>query len=446
MISLLLPSRGRPTSVDRLIASARATAHAPENLEFVIRLDDDDPTTVHPHLTQYREQSSVKLLTGPRTTLSAYWNECWRVARGPIFAQMGDDIVFRTQNWDQMVLDAFDAVPDKIALVHGDDGGSNGKNFATHGFLHRHWTDTLGYFTAPYFSSDFGDSWLMDLAERVGRRRYIEMLTDHLHPVHGKGEWDQTHQERLARHSADRPQDLFEQKTPERVRDAIKLHNVIQLGVGVVPPIWSILIATVRLRRRLLDRLLTRLLPQLPTDGTVEVVLYEDDFQTLGADKRNALLDAARGRYCNFIDDDDLVPEYYVTKVLAALQSWPDYVGWRMQLYIDEVAQKPTFHSLKYTGWSDDGDGYYRRISHLNPILTGIARLGRFYYHAGEGDDVMWQRRVDALGIVRTESYIPEVMYEYWHSPADSLWRHSNAPTGREFQPFPAHPALRVIG
>lgn len=220
MISILCPTRNRPGNVRRLIESARDTADGP--LEFVFYADDDAP--LPPDITS---QDGVVTITGPRIMMSAMWNACWDRASGEIAMMGADDIAFRTPGWDTTVLAEFTKYPDRIVLVHGQDG-IQGPDLGTHSFLHRRWVETVGYFTAPYFSRDFADTWINDLAIRIGRRVYLpEMYIEHLHPVVGKAPWDETHQERVIRGEHDDVDGIWARTGDERAGDAAKLQAVM---------------------------------------------------------------------------------------------------------------------------------------------------------------------------------------------------------------------------
>jgi hypothetical protein len=232
MISVLCPTRNRPDNVRRLIESAEETASGEETIEFVFYCDDDALLPADVTCTRYQPWVSVVTVAGPRITLSEMWNECYRQSdpRSDIFMQCGDDIVFVTANWDREVREAIEMFPDHIVFAHGSDG-HNHYNFGTHGFVHKRWIETVGYFTPPYFSSDYGDTWLNDVANLIGRRVYMEGVTTlHLHPHWGTAEMDATHTERLARADADGVHDLYAAKAPEREADAEKLMRVMEMG------------------------------------------------------------------------------------------------------------------------------------------------------------------------------------------------------------------------
>lgn len=220
MISILLPSRGRPANVARLWESTEATTL--DEWEMIVRLDDDDPS-------DYPDLPGVTYLHGPRALLSTYWNECWEKAAGSIFMHAGDDITFETPGWDRIVRAAFP--PDGIAFVHGDDGNPDrvrALGFGTHGFLRREWPETVGYFVPPLFSSDFNDVWLNDIANALGRRVLVDILTEHHHPAFGKAGLDATHLERIERHQADDCDAIYVEHDWERIRDMKKLRAVMR--------------------------------------------------------------------------------------------------------------------------------------------------------------------------------------------------------------------------
>lgn len=220
MISVLVPTRNRPSSVERLLDSAFETADT--EVEFIFYVDEDD-TSSHDVI----DRNGATKIIGPRVVLSEMWNRCWEQASNPIAMHCGDDIVFRSDGWDTRILQEFEKVPDKILFVHGEDG-FQGSTIGTHGFLHRNWVDVVGYFVPPYFSSDYNDLWLTEVADALGRRVYLpDVFTEHMHPVAGKGTWDQTHQERLKRHRQDNVEQIYRDRAPERADDINKLQAYI---------------------------------------------------------------------------------------------------------------------------------------------------------------------------------------------------------------------------
>lgn len=222
-ISLLVPSRDRPDRLAEMWRSAESTAARPDDLELVVRLDDDEPKMSRYAEWQECNKTQVTIIVGPRILLSQTWNVCLAVASGEILMHGNDDVLFRTPRWDEDLREAFARYPDGIVLVHGRDGIHDG-GMATLGFYHRRWVETLGYLCPPHFSSDYNDTWNSTVADMVGRRVFLpQVLTEHMHPAVGKGPLDRTHQERLSRHSQDGVDALYASLVNLRHADAEKL-------------------------------------------------------------------------------------------------------------------------------------------------------------------------------------------------------------------------------
>lgn len=221
MISILLPTRNRPDNIRRLWRSIVRTVSNIDNIELVVYIDNDD--------SSYDDITDIPMnrVRGDRIVLSEMWNKCYEVSKGDILMHCGDDIIFRTKNWDLIVQDKFADFPDHIVFVFGNDGSQHNGNFGTHGFIHRKWAETVGYFVPPYFSSDYNDTWLNDVARMIGRHVHVDILTEHMHPDFDKAEFDITHQERVERHKRDNVGQLYDSLGGERMADADKLREVM---------------------------------------------------------------------------------------------------------------------------------------------------------------------------------------------------------------------------
>lgn len=204
-----------------------------------------------------------------------------------------------------------------------------------------------------------------------------------------------------------------------------------------VEPVWTILIATIGRREARFTELLEQLMPQvLAHSGQVTVSALWNNGERPLAEVRQDLVQGANSRYVSFVDDDDQLPEYYVDEVVKRLDG-VDYVGWQMQCYVDGVPLKPTYHSLRYGRWSDDQLGFYRDVSHLNPVLTSIAKCVD-YRDGDPPEDVAWADRM--RGRLVTEHYIDRVMYHYRSSGADSTWQPGSVEPGDYERPIVAWP------
>lgn len=235
MISLLLPSRKRPNELLRMMQSVHNTAN--HDVEIVVRFDDDDEASA----ANAQKKGAVVLVGKRLRKMTIYWNECFDACSGDIVCQANDDIVFVSDGWDQMVEDAFAQVPDKIMLAHGSDLFGHGSNFGPHPFVHRRWVECLGYFIPPHYSSDFGDAHCNEIANMLGRRRFLNFNIEHRHFSHGMMELDENTADRLQRHREDDPDTLYYSPAmqAERQRDAEKLAKLMDKNLstkGWCPP------------------------------------------------------------------------------------------------------------------------------------------------------------------------------------------------------------------
>ena len=220
-ISILCPTRERPDQVIRLIESLLANARMPENLEILFYIDQDDES--FPNLDRFGD--TVKVFQGPRTWISNAHNFLYSHCQGEIIMTAADDMVFRTFGWDSAVYAAFDLIPDKIALVYGNDLGTHAGKIATHGFFHRKWIEALGTWVQPGRGS-LWDLWSTENARKLGRLVYLdELIIEHVHYRQSKVdvEFDNTYSFVRSMNSSFRPEVTYKKLKRERRIDRILL-------------------------------------------------------------------------------------------------------------------------------------------------------------------------------------------------------------------------------
>lgn len=197
MISMLIPSRGRPANLRRLLQSVFDCAHGP--VEVIVRLDADDFDNYADVMRDFNLSRGVVWLQGPRSAgLGAMCNECYHAAQGNILMLCGDDAIVRTPRFDSIVEQAMPK--DGLALVYGDDL-LQGVNLATHPFVGRAAIEIMGGNVIPteYAGGEYGDTHLMDIfvrLARIGHKRLIfvpGLITEHMHYLTGKAPLDDTY-------------------------------------------------------------------------------------------------------------------------------------------------------------------------------------------------------------------------------------------------------------
>lgn len=185
-----------------------------------------------------------------------------------------------------------------------------------------------------------------------------------------------------------------------------------------MPPTWSILVPTLGERRELFERLMRALLPQTePYEGRVKVVGYYNNGSPGLPTIRQHMVNHTETGYLSFVDDDDMVPPYFVDETMRALEQGPDYVGWQVQCYSDGVPTAVSYHSLEHKGWTNLPDRYLRDISHINPIRTSIAKRVDFRRaRPGQPEDRAWVAQLRHGNKLKTQVVIDRIMYHYLFS------------------------------
>lgn len=102
MISALLPSRGRPDSLRRCVASLRDRAANPAALEVLVALDADDVESL-PVAERVAEVVWVSDRRHGYANLHRYFNVLADAARGDWLLLWNDDAVMETDAWDRAI-------------------------------------------------------------------------------------------------------------------------------------------------------------------------------------------------------------------------------------------------------------------------------------------------------------------------------------------------------
>jgi hypothetical protein len=217
-------------------------------------------------------------------------------------------------------------------------------------------------------------------------------------------------------------------------------------------PTWNILIATIPHRHDKLLALLADLDAQMQPG--VSVLLCRDEHMAGYRPGLQALMDAATAEYVSALADDDAYSPDAVSRIMAALETRPDYVGFRVRLTQNGVRMPPVIHSLAYHGWNGcvpseqsfsrpwGPGGFTLDLMYVNPVRREHAQRVRF---RGFACDTEWADDMRALGIVKTEVFIDDEIYYYRRDLLDYI----STPHGtfREdiIQPLPSYPWLTVV-
>ncbi len=201
-ICFACPTRKRPANIIRFVSSAFKNADNPDNILFAFYIDsDDEQSLLAIELIKKKfPVGSINTVVGPRITLSETHNRAYKAFKDQceIAFYCGDDLTMNTPGYDKMIIDKFRSIPDRIALVYGDDL-LNYSGVATHGFVHRNWVDTLGYIFPGTYESDWVDQHISDVASIIQRKFCLPFVNEHHHYSNGKSVADDVVREKCAK-------------------------------------------------------------------------------------------------------------------------------------------------------------------------------------------------------------------------------------------------------
>jgi hypothetical protein len=229
-IAVVLGSRGRPHRLETFIESMWELADGLSSHKVYVYVDDDDEATIEHSKVLKKKYDHLVFHIGPRIIMSDMVNKLYpHTSEGIIFLG-GDDLMMRTQGWDSIVIQTYKECEDRILLCYGTDGGEavhTQPNFATHPIISRRWVEIQGCVTPPYFSCDYADTWLNDLANDLGRKRLLPIFNEHMHWSLGKSPVDMTYVENRQRFQEDNVIEKYQEMEGERQQVLNKLKEAL---------------------------------------------------------------------------------------------------------------------------------------------------------------------------------------------------------------------------
>jgi hypothetical protein len=237
-IAILVPTRERMNNRLTLLFSILTTVSDINNVNIYYGVDKDDPT-----LDTIRKVSkgipSLKIVEidnqGKFLGLGKLWNILVKESKEDIISMIGDDMIFKTRDWDLEILKEFKNMPsDCIKAVHCNDD-CHGAKLAVNLFCHRKYAEILGSFMREEFKINWVDQWLHQLFSSFSRLIYRgDIMIEHRHWVLGKNVHDNT-AKRMAEADANKISDrMWYDLVDERVKDVKILSRYLN-----IKPDWS---------------------------------------------------------------------------------------------------------------------------------------------------------------------------------------------------------------
>jgi len=153
----------------------------------------------------------------------------------------------------------------------------------------------------------------------------------------------------------------------------------------------------------------------LPADyqKRIEILMLTDNKAMMLGHKRNIMVDAAQGRYVQFIDDDDRIESDMFRTVLDATASDADVITFLVSVSLNGAEPKTCRYSKDFREDRNTPYGYERLPNHICAIKRDIAVRVSFP-NTLYGEDSGYSKLL--LPHLKTEHAIDRVLYHYDYS------------------------------
>ena len=201
----------------------------------------------------------------------------------------------------------------------------------------------------------------------------------------------------------------------------------------------SVMILSIPSRMENVISLMKTLETQMGNKRSVEILVFTDNRSQSISEKRNVLLNSARGKFVCFLDDDDRIGNDYIGSSIEAIQSNPDVdcISFDQFCTLDGEPMNVSFGIGNPHGqlWRDE-DGmlgnikrppyhmclWKRELAQSEEFRPMFAANGQSY-----GEDIDWLLRLYPK--VQTEYHIPKPMHLYVYNSKTTT---SLVPQGKE--------------
>jgi glycosyltransferase involved in cell wall biosynthesis len=178
----------------------------------------------------------------------------------------------------------------------------------------------------------------------------------------------------------------------------------------------SILIPSVSERRNtFLPKSLDMLYGQLEAlseqeQKQVEIIYLIDNKTMMLGDKRNLMVDMAKGEYISFVDCDDRVSEDYISSLLEGVKSGADAIVFLAQVSLNGTDPKICRYSKDFINDYNTATEYHRLPNHIPCIKKSVSKKASFP-SLKRAEDAGYAKLLHPH--IATEHKIDRVLYYY---------------------------------
>ena len=396
-ILLKCPTRSRPKQVIETLRKYIDLANKPDLIGICLSCDTDDATMHDPnvdyHITTLPVAWVKIFFSGNNSKIEAVNADMNKIEwEWDIVILVSDDMIPKVKGYDDIIRSHMTPDLDRIVWVND---GVQGYFLNTLSIMGRKMYESIGYIYHPSYKSLFCDNEFTDLCKGplASKCSYIEtVLIRHEHFRTGFPEKNDALYQKNQRYWSADFKNYISRKTYEYD--------------------WSIMIPTLVERMVTFDHLMesikekhSRICPDLK----IEYCIARDNREKSIGNKRQALLQGAKGKYVSFVDDDDSLTDAYFEDALACIQGRFEVCRLRGQM-----AQYTFTHSIENTLTSPMARGqvFLRPPNHLNVMLGEVAKIVPFG-DAVRGEDLDWTISLAKLGFFNKEYRSDESRIHY---------------------------------
>ncbi|WIY84327.1 glycosyltransferase [Propionimicrobium sp. PCR01-08-3] len=199
-------------------------------------------------------------------------------------------------------------------------------------------------------------------------------------------------------------------------------------------PVLSVLVPSVASRR---DTFLPSILDQLYGQhealsdvdrSRIEILTLVDAKGVSLGQKRNDMINLARGRYVVFVDDDDRLEDDYLVALLEAANSGADVITFHVSVSTDGGSPTVCKYGLEYEHNENIANEFHRIPNHICMVRRDLASRSPFP-DKSFGEDSEYAARLRPL--LLSEHKIDRVLYHYDYVPSQSETRVVNEAQSR---------------
>ncbi len=191
-IAMLVPTRKRPEGIKRLVESACGKAMHPGRVIFYLLVSQRDARTLDMVEKLRNTGHKVIVIDEPKdkavpVNLSVLWNCLYAVASSGdghcCYGFFGDDVEFRTNNWDGMVVEEFRRREGKPWMIRVNESGNNPRKNATLFFTNGKLHSVSGLYMPEQYIQTYMDTWWDELCQGAGCYSFLEHVVAYHHSI-----------------------------------------------------------------------------------------------------------------------------------------------------------------------------------------------------------------------------------------------------------------------